>query len=527
MRRLLLCVTLAAALAGVGATAAPANQNLMFSVMMDDDQLLYRGDDARDTAMRRMKQLGVDTVRVTVLWSVVAEHAKRARNGKKRRNFEADNPRTYPRGNWDRYDRLVRAAQTLGLQVYFNITGPGPRWAHSKPPKSLRSIRKTYKPKPREFFKFVKALGRRYDGTYRDENDGRGVLPRVSFWSIYNEPNQGGWLTPQYQKSGRTTIPWSPVMYRELWYYGRTALGATGHGGDIILIGETAPVGGNLTNPKSPIRPKKFIRELFCVSSSGRPYTGASARKRKCALLRKIEQFQYTAWAHHPYTKELGPTDRDSHRDSITMANVGELTALLDQIAARTGLAPAVNYSMQTEFGWETKPDPFVGISLPRQAEWINVGDYLAWKEERVLANAQFMLRDAKPLRRHKKGSRQYWFTYQSGLFRANGKPKPAASAYTLPIHVVGKGTDSVGQAGVNIWGWVRFLPPQTPSEVVLQFRPAGTDGWSTIGDPVKIDHLGVFQAHRAVPTPGTWRAVWTNPVTGTPVVSREVDFDG
>ena len=195
MRRLLLALLLVALAAPA---TAQANQSAMFSIMMDDDQLLYRGDAARDVAMRRMKNMGVDYVRVTVLWSVVAEHARRDRRGKLRRNFKADDPRTYPKGNWDRYDRLVRAAQTLNLQVYFNLTGPGPRWAHKKPPRSLRSLRRTYKPDPREYFKFVKAVGRRYDGTYRDENDGRRVLPRVAFWSIYNEPNQGGWLTPQY-----------------------------------------------------------------------------------------------------------------------------------------------------------------------------------------------------------------------------------------------------------------------------------------------------------------------------------------
>jgi hypothetical protein len=510
--------------------SAQANQQGMFSIMMDDDQLLYRGDDARDAALKRMKNLGVDYVRVTVLWNVVAENAKVDRFGKKRSNFNASDPRTYPKGNWDKYDRLVRAGRNLGIGIYFNITGPGPEWAHKKPPKKLKALAATYKPKPREFFKFVTAVGKRYDGTYRDENDSNQSLPKVGFWAIYNEPNQGGWLTPQYEKRGSKVVPWAPVMYRELYYYGREALKNTGHGSDIILAGETAPLGSGLQNAKSPIRPKKFIRELFCLDANGRKYTGSAAAKRQCNFLKKIGPWNFTAWGHHPYTKDIPPTVRDRHKDSITMANVAELSALLNQVGAATGsTSPTRNPTMMTEFGYETEPpDPFSGVSLEKQAEYINVGDYLAYKDPMVLGNTQFQLRDVDAVKGKSKSSKAAWFTYQSGLIFADGRVKPALNAYVLPLTITGTGLDSVGQQGVNLWGWLRFLPNGTVTEVSLQYRPAGATDFSTIGDPVKVDStFGFFEAHRAIPSAGTWRAVWTNPVTGTPVVSREVQFAG
>jgi hypothetical protein len=510
--------------------SAQANQGAMFSIMMDDDQLLYRGDAARDAAMRRMKNLGVDYVRVTVLWSIVAEHAKRDRRGKLRRNFKADDPSTYPKGNWDRYDRLVRAGKALDMGVYFNVTGPGPSWAHKKPPRRLKSLRRTYKPKAREYFKFVKAVGRRYDGTYRDENDSNVLLPRVSFWAIYNEPNQGGWLTPQYERRGSKVIPWAPVMYRELYYYGRAALQQTGHERDIILAGETAPLGSGQQNPKSPIRPKKFIKELFCLNSSGRKYTGADATRRQCKLLAKIGRWNYTAWAHHPYTKKLAPTARDKSRDSITMANVAELSALLNQVGATTGSLPATNNAtMMTEFGYETNPpDRFSGVSLAKQAEYINVGDYLAYKDPMVIGNTQFQLRDVDPVKGVSRRKKAAWFGYQSGLLFRDGKPKPAVSAYLLPFVVKGQEVSSFGEQGVGFWGWVRFLPLGTRTHISLQFRPAGAPDFSTIGDPVTVTNsFGFFEAHRTVLAAGTWRAVWTNPVTGTPIVSREASFTG
>jgi hypothetical protein len=497
----------------------------MLSVMMDDDQLLYRGDEARDATLRRMKALGVDHVRVTVLWEVVAENAKVDRRGRKRRSFKADDPRTYPKGNWDRYDRLVHAGKTLGVGIYFNVTGPGPSWAHQKAPRSARPYARYWKPKPREFFKFVKAVGKRYDGKYVDENDGRTTLPAVTFWSIWNEPNQNGWLLPQWEKG----IPASPILYRELWYYGRAALDQTGHGSDVVLAGETAPLGSGLRNMRSPIYPKRFIRELFCIDPKGRRYTGTAAAKRRCSRLKKIGQWRYTAWGHHPYTKLLAPTRRDKSRDSITMANIGELSSLLDQIGDRTGLLRKPNMVASTEFGYETNPpDKFVGISLDRQAEYINTGDYLAWKDPRVMAQTQFLLRDVEGIKRYRKASKKHWFTYQSGLMFADGRPKPGASAYLLPLQITGTGVDSVGQNGVTFWGWLRFLPYGTQTEVSLQFRPQGAADFSTIGDPVKVtDPFGFWTAHRAVPVPGTWRAVWVNPVTGGPIVSRQAEYKG
>ena len=520
MRRLLLPCLLAAALCAVLAPAASANQ-AMFSIMMDDDQLLYRGDDVRDGALKRMKALGVDYARVTVLWRIVAERAKYDRRGKRRRNFDPANPRTYPRGNWDRFDRLVRAGETLGVGIYFNLTYPGPRWAHKKPPRRYRRYRRTWMPNPREFFKFVKAVGRRYDGTYVDENDGRKVLPRVSFWSIGNEPNQQGWLTPQW----RNGIPMSPKLYRELWYYGRAALDATNHASDIVLIGETAPLGSGQRNVPSPIYPKRFIRELFCVSSSGNRYTGGSAARRGCGLFGKMDTFRSTAWAHHPYTKDLAPTRRHPHRDAITMANIGELTALLDQMGTKTGRMRTPTAGVLTEFGYETDPpDPFSGVTPAQQAEYLNVGDYLAYRDARIFGNTQFLLRDVAGVRRYKKSSKKHWFTYQSGLFNANGTPKPSAAAYNLPFMVTGRGTDPNGTPTLSFWGQLRFIPNGVRTEVQIQHKPAGSTTWSMVGDPVPVPgYFSFFEAQRPVPGPGTWRAVWVNPATGAQTASREV----
>src|SRR5687768_3153361 len=109
MSRVLLVLLASACLLALAPAGASANPS-QISIMMDDDLLLYRGDQVRDDAMTRMKQLGVDAVRVTVLWEVVADRAKSTRA--RRRKFDDEDPSSYPKGNWDRYDRLVRAGET-------------------------------------------------------------------------------------------------------------------------------------------------------------------------------------------------------------------------------------------------------------------------------------------------------------------------------------------------------------------------------------------------------------------------------
>ncbi len=191
LRRLALPALLASLVVPATAEAKP---NLL-SIMMDDDLLLYRDDATRDARCIRMSELGVD--QRPRHRPVERRRTRRPQDqgaGQALPQAEAPHPKAYPELNWDRYDRLVRAARRLGISVYFNVTGPGPAWGHAKAPASQKRNRATWKPKPKEFDKFVQAVGKRYSGRFRDENDERVILPKVGVWSIWNEPNQAGWL---------------------------------------------------------------------------------------------------------------------------------------------------------------------------------------------------------------------------------------------------------------------------------------------------------------------------------------------
>jgi hypothetical protein len=502
MRRLLPVLALLGTLALPHVAHAGPQQ---LSVMMDDDNLVYRGDKVRDQTLQRMKALGVDEVRVTVLWSVVADGARRTKALDARfRRLGADNPRAYPAANWDKYDRLARACVTVRIGCYFDVTGPGPAWGHEKAPAAHRADQATWKPKPREFKLFVKALGKRYSGTYRDENDGKGPLARVSFWSIWNEPNQGGWLTPQWS-GGK---PYSPMLYRKLYVAGRQALAATGHDRDVILIGETAPLGNANRTTRSPMYPVTFIRSLFCIDAAGNRTNGPG-----CSDFAHTGPLQATAWAHHPYTKNVYPLTRNASPNAVTMADLGTLTGLLDQVAAKTGyLAPSLPVAL-TEFGFETNPpDPFSGISLANQATWNTLGDFISWANPRVLTNTQFLLKDVGPDRRHKKNTKAYWFTYQSGLFFNNGTPKPSAAAYALPFLAVPTATDpATGRPSYALWGQLRFRPNGAADTATLQYQPAG-GAWAAVASIPVTDFHNYLTSTFTSPGPGQVRLHWEGP---------------
>jgi hypothetical protein len=512
---------LAAALVAVLAVAllaaaprAEASETFMWSVMQDDNQLIYDDADNRDRALDYMKTLGVDAVRVTVLWEAIAPRRKPRRS--------PANISVYPRKNWDRYDELVKAAAARGLIVYFSVTGPGPSWAHARSPD--RANRRTWKPNARHFGNFLRALGKRYSGEYKDENADRAVLPRVSWWGVFNEPNQGGWLTPQAQqiRGVRGWTPTSPALYRELLVEGVRGLIATRHENDVVFMGETAPLGVDPQGERRPLRPAEFLRELFCLDKRLRRYSGRRARARDCSRVRRLsilKRLPNLGYAHHPYTKEAAPTQAPRHADSVSIANVRTLPALLDKIADRTGLIAEGLPIYLTEFGYESNPPDIInGIPAELQAEYLNVGDYIAFRNPRVVANTQFQLFDVPPQTRYRVNSREYWFTYQSGIFTHNGQPKPAAGAYALPFEA-----RVAGPGGYLFWGWVRLGANNVPQTVYLQRKDA-SGAFQTVGDPIPVANPGGFWNLTLPGFPGeTWRYAWAS-ADGTDIrVSREI----
>jgi len=433
------------------------------STFQDDEQLVYTTPAKQRKALDRLATLGADRIRVTLLWRAIApDHDSRT----KPEGFDAADPGSYPPGTWTSYDNLVREAAARGMGVNFNVTGPSPRWANRKAPR--RDIADNYEPSPNEFGQFVVALGRRYSGTWPD-GDG-GVVPRVDYWSIWNEPNHSGWLTPTWKKVRGRFVERSASLYRSLLDNAWGALGFTGHGTDTILFGETAPAGNDSKGVKRFMTPLTFLRALYCVDRRLHRLTGRAAKRLRCPTDAKAfvtghpALFRATGYAHHPYQLLTAPDVRGGSRNQVTVATLGRLERTLDTLQRRYGQRRRFPLYL-TEFGYQTPPDP-LGVPLRKQATYINQAEYMVSRNRRVRTLAQFLLvDDGAPI-----GT-----TFQSGLVTRSGARKPAYAAYRLPIWVRGSGTSR------RVWGVLRPAAPDARVTAQIQFRRKGSRTWRTV----------------------------------------------
>ena len=254
--------------------AAPAAASTtQVAVFQADPQVL--GNPAG--TLQTLRDLGVGMVRVNLTWNAIAPSALSTTRPK---SFDATNPAAYPAGGWAPYDNVVRAATADHIAVDFTINGPAPLWATgSGAPKGTTGyFRADWEPSATEYGSFVKAVGARYSGSYKPAGSAT-ALPRVSFWSIWNEPNYGYDIAPQGIGRNQTT-PNSPRIYRGLVDAAWSSLNATGHTtrSDKILFGEVTPHGNATWGVFANMKPLIFVRSLYCVDSRYRELRGAAAQ---------------------------------------------------------------------------------------------------------------------------------------------------------------------------------------------------------------------------------------------------------
>ena len=461
MRRALLVALALALLAPAQAGAAPDLE----STFQDDNHLLYTTERDRERTLDRLASLGVDRVRVTVLWRHVAPDAS---SRTKPAGFDAGDPAQYPAGIWDPYDHLVIEAARRGIGINFNLTGPSPTWANQPPPDPR--IEDNYEPDPYEFGRFVRAVGTRYSGSYAPPDRPGVTIPRVDYWTLWNEPNHSGWLTPQWRDYKKDKwVERSPSLYRGLVDWGFYGLVESGHPPqtDTVLIGETAPSGGLSKGYKRYLTALRFVRILYCLNRDFKPFTGKLAKRIGCTdppgefAARHPGLFAATGWAHHPYNLLAPPNRKPVDRDHANIATLGRLTGTLDRIFRFYGAKNRYPIYL-TEYGYQTPPDPtakLVRLTFAKHARWLNQSEYMAWRNPRTRTLAQFLLYDdGAPLR----------LTFQSGLYSRKGKAKPALAAYRLPIWQVRRRGSKV-----TLWGRLRPAPDNAPAQATLE-RKAG-----------------------------------------------------
>lgn len=532
-------VVLVAAIAAFTLTAVvPATaraDSTEASILMDDTRLLYDSPTTMVQTMNQIAALGVNVVKVSMVWSLVAPDP----NGKSEPNFNASDPAAYPQGNWDRYDAIVELAHQLGMTVYFQLTGPAPFWATSETPEpESQGYSWSHEPSPALFKQFVEAVGTRYSGSYvppSTDSDSSTILsaldpakgealPAVNWWGIWNEPNEIGWLSPQRRSYDGKEVAYAPALERGLTNAGYLGLLATGHADDTILIGEIAS-GGYIT-------PLPFVRDFYCVGTNLQPLTGTAAAALDCPTSGDTEAFvndnpglfAATGWAQHPYEFDHAPnTPKPSQANNITLANLGRLERTIDGVFSNYGEPTGLPMYL-TEWGYKSDPpNPFVHTSLAQQATWINEGEYMSYRDPRVMALAQYELYDQEPRESEPVGTLAYWSTFQTGLFFVDGDAKPSLAAYRLPIWV----PSAHPGANVTVWGQLR---PAVHTEVqygVLEYEPTGSDTWSWLRILTTTNSQGYFEVQVPIAQTGSLRLAWQNPSTSTTYYSRTVSITG
>ncbi len=460
---------------------------------MEDEHRLLEGSPAdQAAALDAMGQLGADKIRVVAWWRFLSAAANRARPP---RGNPADlSSPAYQAPRVAMLDSLIRGARARGIAVILDPAAASglagsvlhlPRWA----------VRDGGAPAVPLFAKFVKALARRYGGAYTPAGQQR-RLPAVREWSLWNEPNNHAFLTPQWKSVDGQMVPWSPVLYRRLYAASARTLRRNGHRTDRIYFGETAATGLQLGSPAASIAPGRFVRELACVDGDLQPFTGAAAKRRGCAGYVPLDT---NGLATHFYSAADGtaPAVRLSlDPDDWTPRSPERPAALLAGLAA-AGRLPAGLRVYNTEAGFQSNTLRSPVLGLGGQASSTNIAEYLQWREPSVASFSQYLLYDDP--------------NWTSGLRRMNGEAKPAYAAFRMPIVARDNGNGTV-----EVWGASYGRTPGRPTAITANglpaalVRPADAHGYFDLtlrGNLTTAfqatDVLSLSRSRVALPTPG------------------------
>ena len=354
----------------------------------------------RSLGLARARRAGAGYVRVHLGWSYVA---RREPGGP----GEARDP-GWPGYDFDYLDRVLREIDAAGLVPLVTVRG-APEWAEA-PGRWRFAAAGTWAPSPAAYGDFAAAAAERYSGRFPDPLRPGATLPAVRHWQAWNEPNLPRYLQPQWVASGRRWLPYAPAHYRRM-------LNAFGDGirsrnpRAVIVTAGTAPLGDpDGTGRMGPVR---FWQSFFCLGRPPRP------TRTRCP-----DPPRFDALAHHPFS--VG--DPDAPRRPITDASVADLHRLVTLLrtAERSGRAPGGRHPLWvTELNWSSRPPLRSGLAAAQQQRFVARGLYRLWAAGVRTAIWHF-ISDRRDLPHR-----------PAGLWRRDGRAKPALRAFSFPFVVV------------------------------------------------------------------------------------------
>jgi hypothetical protein len=359
-RMMLLVVAAVAVLAGSanGVSAAPR-----MPVGFYDDYSFRWSPDLKNNLLAAEKA-GASIIHVTADWSQIA--AKQPANP-----ANGDDP-AYTIAD---LDNLVASAPRYGLQVMINISG-APKWANGGNPPNVPPTNMS------TLTTFAHMLARRYNGY--------GTHGRVNRWSVWNEPNLGLFLTPQFSGSKIVSV----AKYLQIYKAAYAGI-KSGNPTALVAVGETSNRGRN-----TPLKPADPGEDTVA------PATFAH-------LLSQLDpKLPFDAWATHPYPTDpyLGPTQKVQY-PNVTLTRINQFGQDLRKWFHRR--VPI----WITEYGEQTKPQYPGGVTYAQQALYAKQALQLAQASPYVEMFTWFTIRDSPA-------------TWQSGLEQNNGTKKPSYAVF-------------------------------------------------------------------------------------------------
>lgn len=391
LRPVRFALALAAALLVFPAAAAVAAPKMPIG-FFDDPSFRWSPDRAQN--LQAAAAAGASVIHTTADWSKIAPtRPKDPANG---------NDPAYKLGD---LDELVYQSGLYGLRVMIDITGT-PRWANG-------GLSPNHMPRRlSDLTTFARMLATRYDG-----QTGHGS---VSLWAVWNEPNLGLFLEPQFvvhrhgKKTTFTIV--GPANYAKLYRAAYAGIHA-GNPYAQVAIGETSARGRD--------------KPLGGVSDSVAPATFAR-------LLAQQRGLKFAAWAHHPYptTPTMHPLQKVRY-PNVSLASLPKFESDLKRWFHR-----AVPIWI-TEYGHETKPEQPRGIAPSTQAAYARQALTVAKNDPNVQMFIWFTFRDS---------SGNPW---KSGIELPSGAPKPSYFSFSALAKLI-DGTTQTVKAGrppvVRMW---------------------------------------------------------------------------
>jgi hypothetical protein len=355
VRRIARLVIVLSVLAGLAAPASFAAER-MWVGFHDDPSFRWVAN--REARVDGAARANASIIRLLVQWNLVA----------KTRPTTATDPfdPTYELGD---VDEAVLAAQENDQEVLLTISGT-PRWANGGKSPNVMPTRLA------DLTSFARAIALRYSGRFQG-------YPFVRFWSIWNEPNLQLFLTPQFDKRGRSVAPANYAKLAAAAYAGIKS----GNPRAQVAIGETSARGSDKATGLRPTHTPGTFAELVAKANP---------------------RLKFDAWSHHPYPFNPNSPPRQVVKwPNVSLASLPRFEDNLKKWFKRKTVPIWID-----EYGHQTNPPDPLGVSYAKQAAFIQQSISMAARLPYVGMFIWFVYQDDPG---------QPW---ESGVYTQNGTPK-------------------------------------------------------------------------------------------------------